>query len=196
MAKPSAQEQLMKLMSKTAPASALKPAAPTKKTFSFRGIVFSINTLNQIFLVGIILCIIGLVLEMRSGISLLKQNVDLTDDSQSKPSTTEAVLPATKSLKYYLDNVKSRNIFKPYQPMHAKSTPGQVDVSQRLSKFKLVGVSWLDLPETASVMIEDTQSHVTYFLKQGEQLEGVTVKTIYTDRAVFSYENEEITIKL
>jgi len=45
-------------------------------------------------------------------------------------------------------------------------------------------------------MIEDTQKNETYFLRQGEQLEGVTVKTIYTDRAVFSHENEEMTIKL
>ena len=65
-----------------------------------------------------------------------------------------------------------------------------------MSKYKLVGIAWLDLPETASVMIEDTQKNETFFLKQGEQLEGVTVKTIYTDRAVFSHENEETTIKL
>ena len=65
-----------------------------------------------------------------------------------------------------------------------------------MSKYKLVGIAWLDLPETASIMIEDTHKKETFFLKQGEQLEGVTVKTIYTDRAVFSHENEETTIKL
>ncbi len=69
-------------------------------------------------------------------------------------------------------------------------------MAQLMSKYKLVGIAWLDLPETASIMIEDTQKKETFFLKQGEQLEGVTVKTIYTDRAVFSHENEETTIKL
>ena len=67
---------------------------------------------------------------------------------------------------------------------------------EQMAKYKLVGISWLDLPETASVMIEDMQKNKTFFLKQGEQLEGVTVKAIYTDRAVFSHENEETTIKL
>jgi hypothetical protein len=65
-----------------------------------------------------------------------------------------------------------------------------------MSRYKLVGIAWLDLPETACIMIEDTRKNETLFLKQGEQLEGVTVKTIYTDRAVFSHENEETTIKL
>ena len=57
-------------------------------------------------------------------------------------------------------------------------------------------MAWLDLPESASIMIEDSQTKTTYFLKTGEKLEDVTIKTIYTDRVVFSYENEETTIKL
>ena len=54
----------------------------------------------------------------------------------------------------------------------------------------------MTMPETASIMIENIETKKTYFFKTGEQLEGVTVKTIYTDRVVFSYENEETTIKL
>jgi hypothetical protein len=65
-----------------------------------------------------------------------------------------------------------------------------------MSGYKLVGIAWLDLPETASVMINDTKKNKILFLKKGEQLEGITVKTIYTDRAVFSRDNEETTIKL
>jgi len=45
-------------------------------------------------------------------------------------------------------------------------------------------------------MIEDIQKKKTFFWRKAEQLEGVTVKTIYTDRAVFSNENEETQIQL
>ena len=65
-----------------------------------------------------------------------------------------------------------------------------------MSKYKLVGVAWLDVPESATVMLEDTGKHETHFLKEGDKIEDVKVKTIYTDRVVFSYANEEITIKL
>jgi len=52
------------------------------------------------------------------------------------------------------------------------------------------------LPETASIMLNDTKKNKIIFLKVGEQLEGITVKTIFMDRAVFSYEDEQTTIKL
>ena len=49
---------------------------------------------------------------------------------------------------------------------------------------------------TTGYLEDDAVPCMMLFLKKGEQLEGVTVKTIYTDRAVFSNENEETTIKL
>ena len=98
-----------------------------------------------------------------------------------------------KDLAYYLDQVNLRNMFRPYE---GKEKVGEQGLAQKMSKYKLVGIAWLDLPETASVMIEDTQSGMTYFLKEGEKLDDVTIKTIYTDRMVLTYENEEITIKL
>ena len=110
-------------------------------------------------------------------------------------SLSDIALPSTPSVDYYLQIINERNIFKPYvaKTVQKAAVRGLV---QLMSKYKLVGISWLDLPETASVMIEDIQKNETFFLKQGEQLEGVTVKAIYTDRAVFSHENEETTIKL
>ena len=58
-----------------------------------------------------------------------------------------------------------------------------------------MGISWLDRVDTASVMLEDTEKKVTYFLKKGEGIDNIIVKTIYADSAVLGYENEEITIK-
>ena len=64
------------------------------------------------------------------------------------------------------------------------------------SKLKLVGISWLDSAETASIMMEDTESGITYFVGQGEKVKELTVKKIYTDRVVLTYEDQEVTIKL
>jgi hypothetical protein len=136
-------------------------------------------------------------MELRSGSKLLQQDVDFSNSAKAARAVTDIALPSGKAMSFYVDQVNARNIFKPYEgQVGGKVVSGVDSFAKRLSKYKLVGIAWLDLPETASVMFEDSESKTTYFLKQGEQLEGVTVKTIYTDRAVFSYENEEMTIKL
>lgn len=191
MAKETAEQKLLKMMQqKSAAGASAKPASAPKK----EGFSFTMRNLNQILVLGIIVCAAGLVLEIRSGLSLLNQETNFVDDVKSPRTLAEIALPSAKDAKYYLDKVNARNIFKPYE-VEAK-TAGEEGLAKRLSRYKLVGIAWLDLPETASIMIEDTKDKTTHFLKQGEQLEGVSVKTIYTDRAVFRYENEETTIKL
>jgi len=194
MAKESAEEKLLKMMQKSASSVAVKSIAPApvKKKFKFS---FSISALNVILFLGILVCFVALGFEISSGYSLLHQAVEFPPESRTGVSLSDIALPSTQSADYYLQKINERNIFKPYVPPAAAKAAIQ-GLVQLMSKYKLVGISWLDLPETASVMIEDTQKNETYFLKQGEQLEGVTVKTIYTDRAVFSHENEEMTIKL
>ena len=189
MAKETAEQKLLKMMHKGA-AGAGTPKVPIK-------ISFSIALLNQLLWVGIAVCVALLVLEIRSGFSLLNSSVDLPDENGLSQSVAAAALPSSKNVSYYLDKVNARNIFRPYEGQSAKA--GGVlkeTLTKRFARYKLVGIAWLDLPETASLMIEDTKDKTTYFLKAGEQLEGVTVKTIYTDRAVLGYENEEMIIKL
>jgi hypothetical protein len=194
MAKESAEEKLMKMMQKSAPSVAAKPSlsSPSKKKFKF---TFTIGALNALLFAGVVFCIIALVFEMSSGFSLLHQSVEFPRESKTDVSLSDIALPSNQSADYYLQKINERNIFKPYVPKVAQKAAIQ-GLVQKMSRYKLVGIAWLDLPETASIMIEDTKDNKTLFLKQGEQLEGVTVKTIYTDRAVFSHENEETTIKL
>lgn len=194
MAKETAEQKLLKALQKKAGS----PVAPTpKKSLKPFNFSFSIFDLNKILIVGIILCVIFLVLQLRSGVSLLHQEIDFADEIKaSTPRTDESVLPKVRDVKYYINSFGNRNIFKPYDISLGNAAQGQPNLAKRLSKYKLVGVAWLDLPTSATVMIEDTQTKTTYFLKTGEQLEGVTIKTIYTDRVVLSYENEETTIKL
>jgi hypothetical protein len=196
MAKETAEEKLLKMMQKKAAPTAaqLASAIPVKKKSTLKFSV-TISALNKILFLGIIACVMALVWEMRSGAALLAQQLDFSAESKGAVSLSDVALPSAQSVEYYLRQINDRNIFKPYAPKPVKKLV-VLGLQQRMAKYKLVGVAWLDLPETASIMIEDTQKRQTFFLRQGEQLEGVTVKTIYTDRAVFSHENEETTIKL
>jgi len=194
MIKESAEEKLLKMMKKSAPSVAVKPLTPSglKKKFKF---TFSINILNIFLFFGIMLCCIALAFELISGSSLLNQRVEFPLESKTDVALSDVALPSTPSVGYYLKKIGERDIFKPYVAKTVKKAAAE-GLAQQMSGYKLVGIAWLDLPETASVMINDTKKNKILFLKKGEQLEGITVKTIYTDRAVFSRDNEETTIKL
>ncbi|MBF0491003.1 MAG: hypothetical protein HQL15_10435 [Candidatus Omnitrophica bacterium] len=194
MAKETAEQKLLKALQKKTGGTA---DLATKKSVIKKGFKFSLSIfdINKILLVGIIVCAVILILQLRSGMSLINQEVDFSDQVKTSVRQKATPLPQSKTVKFYIDSFGKRNIFKPYD-ISLGTVQGQPNLVKRLAKYKLVGVSWLDLPESASIMIEDTQTKATYFLKTSEQLEGVTVKTIYTDRVVFSYENEETTIKL
>ncbi len=194
MAKETAEQKLLKALQKKSAAPGLSSTkkSSTKTDFKFS---LSIFDFNKILLVGIVVCFVVLLFQLRSGFALLNKELDLADDLKT-PRQEEVRLPMPKDIKFYINSFGSRNIFKPYDISLGKAAQGQPNLVKRLNKYKLVGVAWLDLPESASVMIEDTESKATYFLKTGEQLEGVTIKLIYTDRVVFSYEHEETTIKL
>ena len=194
MVKETAEQKLLKALQKksgTSSSSGTKQADANKK---FQ-ISLSIFDLNKILLLVIIGCVLVLIYQIRSGTILLKKEVNFSEQTKTI-KRQESGLPQVKDVKFYIDSFGNRNIFKPYDISLGKAAVGQPNLGKRLSKYKLVGVAWFDVPESTSIMVEDSTSKITYFLKTGEKLEGVTVKTIYTDRVVFSYENEETTIKL
>ncbi|MDE2028035.1 MAG: hypothetical protein KGJ11_05810, partial [Candidatus Omnitrophica bacterium] len=151
------------MMQKSSSAGAKSSAAPKKKL----GFAFSITALNSLLFLGIVACLIALGLEIRSGFSLLNQPVVFPSESRPESSLSEIALPSVPSVDYYLQQVNERNIFNPYVPKskHAAAAQG---LSQQMSRYKLVGIAWLDLPETATAMLEDTTNNKTYFLKQGQ----------------------------
>ncbi|MEI7998224.1 MAG: hypothetical protein WCH62_01785 [Candidatus Omnitrophota bacterium] len=195
MAKETVEQKLLKALQRKQGLSAVPATSklPAQKSVKFSLSIFDIN---KFLFVGIILCVVVLVFQLRSGMALLKEKVNFSNQIKTPIRQDEAIIPEAKDVKFYIDSFGNRNIFKPYDISLGKASQAHPNLSKRLAKYKLVGVSWLDLPESASIMIEDPSTKTTYFLKIGEQLEGVTVKTIYTDRVVFSYENEETTIKL
>jgi hypothetical protein len=200
MAKETAEQKLLKILeaSGKVPSSAPKPGGASAKTVSSqRKFRFSVQMLNGVLLIGILVCLVVLGLELQSGNQLLSKRVDF-DISSVAGRSAQVYELKPRDIAFYAQKIGIRNIFKPFEKeqMDKVGVTAKPNLAKKLSKYKLVGVAWLDLPESASVMVEDTTSGMTYFLREGEKLDDVTIKTIYTDRAVFGYENEEITIKL
>ncbi len=194
MAKESAEEKLLKMMKKPASSVGVKPSVSSSPRPKFK-FAFSIGLLNIFLFIGIILCLLALVVEFIAGSAMLGETVKAPLEAKIDSSMSDSGLPSNPSAEFYLQKISERNIFKPYVPKVVKSATKN-GLAQQLARFKLVGIAWLDLPESASIMINDSQKKEMFFVKQGEQFEGITVKTIYTDRAVFSSQDEEMTIKL
>ena len=199
--KETAEEKLLKIIeaTKKAKGASSSDAAAVSLVKSSRPRIFiTVQQMNMLFAAVVLAALVFFAYQIHNGVSLLSRDVDIAADPAVAPLQNNVSLPQAKSFSYYLDKITARNIFQPYvkKEAGAPASAGATALSARLSKYKLVGVSWLDVPESATVMMEDLATHETRFLREGDKIEDMKVKTIFTDRVVFSCANEEITIKL
>ncbi len=119
----------------------------------------------------------------------------------------EILLPTVKDVTDYIAAISERNIFRPFEKKVEEAKVvvplENQQIKDKLANFKLVGISWLNSPDTATAMIEDKSRAITLFLKTGEDLSkssenlrGVTLDVIYADRVEFSFQGEKITLNL
>ncbi len=199
--KETAEQKLMKIIeaSKKAKAAASGEASAELAPKN-SGKHFSVNIYQ--FNIFLVVCMVASFIffgyEIRNGMALLQEPVSFYVDVHSSKESSRIFVPQMKSIAYYLDKMNSRNIFQPYEKKVVVDNVVSLKAAfeKKMSKFRIVGIAWLDVPESATVMLEDTSTHMTHFLKEGDKVEDVIVKTIYTDRVVFTRANEEITIKL
>ncbi len=200
--KETAEQKLLKIIEASKKAQAVpKGDAPSRPSpqASRRQFAFNVRQFNVVLIVCMVASALFFAYEIKSGVSLTAEDVDFSVDNSASKDVANQFVPQMKSVGYYLDKIKSRNIFQPYEAkpeVKEAVTTNLMALEKKMSKFKIVGIAWLDVPESATVMLEDTATHMTHFLKQGDKVEDVIVKIIYTDRVVFSRANEEITIKL
>ncbi len=119
---------------------------------------------------------------------------------QAADDGKQIALPTISDAESYIEKISKRNIFKPFEKkveeIKIVAPVENQQIKDKVTNFKLVGISWLSTPETATAMIEDTSTSVTHFLKTGEDLEGVKLDVIYADRVEFSYNGEKLTLNL
>lgn len=123
------------------------------------------------------------------------------------PAEQEPALASLRPLADYVGEVEQRDIFnaaaavvapkpEPKKPQpEAKPkpvkqpTPVPLEILQAKAKnLKLVGIAW---GQTPIAMIEDTEKRETSFVKAGQFINEIQVKTILKDRVVLSYRNAE-----
>ena len=160
---------------------------------------FGLRDMNKALLAAGVAIFVFLLVDFLNGMNALQKKIDLAVDSSAAKNFLNIILPV-RNLSDYLALVESRNIFQPVEKKAAAEKTAAQSSTQKIAamteKLKLVGISWLDSAQTASVMIEDQESGNTYFVHQGEKVKELTVKTIYTDQVVLTFEGEEITIRL
>lgn len=200
--KETAEQKLLKMIEASAGPGASGSSKAQQAAKKKQNLLSLVKFSNKALMVGVVISAIWLVNEIFAGATLLGRDVKLSaiKGSITKILGDKDLIPLGQNISYYLASINRRNIFVPYEDLQPKS--GEIEVSDKnreivnqTEKFRLVGVSWLDKVDTASVMIEDAEKKVTYFLKVGEKVGDIVVKTIYADSAVLGYKNEEIVIR-
>ncbi|HOW34790.1 MAG TPA: type II secretion system protein N [Candidatus Omnitrophota bacterium] len=164
-------------------------------------ISFGISEFNKILLGGVALTAIIFFVNLSGDMRIMREKVDFATEAKARTAEAdESFLPQVKQISDYLGNIQRRNIFMPFEKKAVVQASEEVVEMQAISvvtkNLKLVGISWIDSADSAQALIEDTQSGVTYFLKVGEKIGDVTLKAIFADRIIFSYQKEELVVKL
>lgn len=194
MPKETAEQKLLKMI-ETAQGAGGSSTSPEKKRW-----IFSLKNFNRLLLVGIILAATILIMDILTGMKWLERDMAF-DGGASLVAKLKVDKPEQlQSLSHYIEVVSLRNIFEPLEEGLEKSADlmdkGTRNIELMVEKYKLVGISWLESADTASVMLEDKETGITHFLRLGEKIDSLTVKTIYSESALLSFEDEEILIKL
>lgn len=170
---------------------------------------YGLSELNKLFTVVIIFLTVYLVVDfaggMRSSRRGLSRLIGDQDFSENIQEFVGNMVGTYTDIAEYAKIVAPRNIFQPYDEKikelaeEAKveaQVATQDQIAEKLANYRLVGVSWLNSQDSVTVMIEDKSTQVTHFLRQGEELQGVKVETIYADGVLMSYSGQTLTLRL
>ncbi|MEM7817027.1 MAG: hypothetical protein QXZ20_03880, partial [Candidatus Aenigmatarchaeota archaeon] len=163
-----------------------------KSNFSFE---LNLKTINTILKILVFLMILNLVSTLFISLNKLKKKLEFKIDPQKTVFNISSVNFPLKNLSYYLELARERDIFSKGRraiiPSFQKAPSSAI--LEATQSLKLVGIAWSDDPD---VMIEDTKTQRTYFLKRGQYLEnGVKVETVFKDKVILSYKGEEIELR-
>ena len=156
-----------------------------------------IKTVNRLLEICIFILIFYLVGNFV--ISMIDLNKNSSLAFEIKENADSSVLAEASLLKadaYYLGKARARDIFKMGLTSVADSEQATEvpvsGISEAVRNLKLVGISWSDDPD---IIIEDTQVQRAYFLKRGQMINDFTVKAVFKDKVILSYNEEEIELR-
>lgn len=161
---------------------------------------FGVRAINKILIVAAAFFCLTFIISIARGIRAADRPVEF-DRPESILFSSDQLLPIIPELQKYISVFSFRNIFHPYEKKEVVEKKGDLprlpqQLSEKTKSLKLVGISWLDTPESASAMVENTGNGITYFLYSGEKVNGVTVKTIYADSVLLELNGDQMELKL
>jgi hypothetical protein len=152
------------------------------------------------FLLAVVLSVcVFLAVTIVSGVRSSDAKIDFQVTATTVGGAPSVSPPLSKGREYLTKITEQRNIFSPAEEKTVEQQAGTVERQRIVDKTKdlrLVGISWPENAETATAMIEDKQTLITYFLKQGEEINGVRIQNIYADRVVLGFQGETLILKL
>ncbi|MFA5059951.1 MAG: type II secretion system protein N [Candidatus Omnitrophota bacterium] len=163
-------------------------------------LTFGLREANQLLAVIVGGLLIFSIASMVRDTKILEERVLTSVNIPEIESVENDAVPQKKDVSDYLASVEKRNIFQPFEKKPEEkivdASSGSPQIATIAKNYKLVGISWLDSPDSASALIEDTQSGNTFFLKKGEKISNITIKDIFADRVILTYQGEDVAIKL
>jgi type II secretory pathway component PulC len=163
---------------------------------SFRSPQFNIKALNK-FLAGLfVILFIYVITDIVFSMSNLKEELEDALRIEKKPTASyiEEVV-SLKSLDYYLNKVKKRDIFNIIRKEVVKVKKEKKAIEEaveRTKHLKLVGIAWSQDPDA---MIEDTRVKKTLFVKEGDRINEIIVEEIQKDKVILNYKGERVELK-
>lgn len=160
------------------------------------GLKINIQTLNIVLAFVVLALVVVFVVNLWLSIAHLNKKLDLAVEAQkSAGSQASQVSSFLKAASYYLEKARGRDIFSlgvKKMPFTQTMTPSDRAV-EATKHLRLVGISWSDDPD---VMIEDTKTNRTLFLKKGKMIDNeVKVEAVFKDKIIVSYGGEELELR-
>jgi hypothetical protein len=110
-------------------------------------------------------------------------------------------IASIRNSSYYLEKARKRDIFDivPERVVTVTTNAdgevideGPSEIILKSADLKLVGISWSQDPD---VMVENTKSNKTFFLKRGDTVNGLTISDILRDKIILNYKGDEVELK-
>jgi len=156
--------------------------------FNFKKLPLGIKGVNKalIFIIILLAVYLGFILIIwEKKFRNLSKTFDSPVEFAAYPLDSGENYLLRPAIDLYKEILERRDVFSPYI---LKVTLADIPVVEALGDLKLVGISWLRDP---IVMIEDTKTAKTYFLKAGAKIENIEVKNIFKKRVIINFGGEE-----
>ena len=158
----------------------------------------NIRAVNQVLQICVFILAVYFAVNLSTSIINLRKGIKLkTIEEAGQVQTSPAVSFLKKQAMYYLEKSRERDIFrmgvKKPDPVTGFSKGPSQRIIEATKDLKLVGISWSEDP---IVMIEDTKTSRTFFLRKGQDIDNVIkLKAVFKDKVVLSFEQEELELR-